>query len=58
MRVNETGNDYRYFPEPDIPYLELTDEYINNLKKEIPTLANIRRQKYLEAGISQLMLKN
>ena len=54
MRVKETGNDYRYFPEPDIPYLELTDEYINNLKKEIPTLANIRRQKYLEAGISQI----
>lgn len=54
MRVKETGNDYRYFPEPDIPYLELTDEYINKLKKEIPTLANIRRQKYLEAGISQI----
>jgi len=52
MRVKETGNDYRYTPEPDIPYLNLTDEYIENVVKEIPSLANQRREKYLNAGIS------
>ncbi len=52
MRVKETGNDYRYFPEPDIPYLVLTDEMIDGAIKEIPTLGYERRKKYLENGIS------
>ena len=54
MRVKETGNDYRYFPEPDIPYFELTDEYINEVIKQIPTTANIRREKYLNYKISDI----
>ena len=52
MRVKETGNDYRYFPEPDIPYFTLTDEYIENIIKEIPVNASVRREKYLNSGIS------
>ena len=52
MRVKETGNDYRYFPEPDIPYINLTDEYIENVIKDIPVSASVRRNKYLESGIS------
>ena len=54
MRVKETGNDYRYFPEPDIPYFTLDQEYINNVIKDLPTNAFIRRKKYLEAGISEI----
>ena len=54
MRVKETGNDYRYFPEPDIPYFDLSDKYIENVIKNIPTMANIRREKYLNAGISKI----
>ncbi len=54
MRVKETGNDYRYFPEPDIPYFTLTDEYINQVISTIPVNANIRREKYLNAGISPI----
>ena len=57
MRVKETGNDYRYFPEPDIPYLNLTDEYIENVVKNIPVLASIRREKYLNAGISSINIE-
>ncbi len=52
MRVKETGNDYRYFPEPDIPYLILTDEKIKEVEGNIPTSSSIRREKYLKAGIS------
>ena len=52
MRVKETGNDYRYFPEPDIPYFTLTDEYIENIVNNIPTNASIRREKYINSGIS------
>ena len=54
MRVKETGNDYRYFPEPDIPYFTLTDEYIDNIVKTIPTMASVRREKYKNAKISDI----
>lgn len=54
MRVKETGNDYRYFPEPDIPYLVLTDEMIEEITKTIPVSADVRRKKYQEAGINEI----
>ena len=54
MRVKETGNDYRYFPEPDIPYVVITDEMIENEKKNIPKLPDERRKKYQELGVSEL----
>lgn len=52
MRVKETGNDYRYFPEPDIPFVILEDEYIEEVRRTIPVLADERRKRYLDAGIS------
>ena len=54
MRVKETGNDYRYFPEPDIPYIILTDEQINKVKETIPMLPDERRIKYVEKGVPEL----
>lgn len=52
MRVKETGNDYRYFPEPDIPFVIITDEMIENVKETIPMLPDERRKKYVELGMS------
>ena len=54
MRVKETGNDYRYFPEPDIPFFELTDEDMEMVQKTIPVLPNERRKFYKEKGISEI----
>lgn len=54
MRVKETGNDYRYFPEPDIPFVIITDEMIENAKKTIPMLPDERRKIYLEKGVSEI----
>jgi len=54
MRVKETGNDYRYFPEPDIPFVELSDEYIEEIRNTIPMLASTRREIYLNSGISEV----
>ncbi len=54
MRKKETGNDYRYFPEPDIPFVILTDEYIAKTKKEMPMSLEERREKYLAFGISEI----
>lgn len=54
MRIKETGNDYRYFPEPDIPFVVLTEEMIENAKKDIPMLPDERRKIYLTKGISEI----
>lgn len=54
MRVKETGNDYRYFPEPDIPYIHLTEEQINQVKETIPMLPDERRKKYQELGVTEI----
>lgn len=54
MRVKETGNDYRYFPEADIPFVVLEDEYIEKVKEDIPMLAQERRNIYLQNGINPI----
>ncbi len=54
MRVKEAGNDYRYFPEPDIPFVLIDDTLIDDVKKTIPMLASERREKYMAFGISLL----
>ena len=51
MRVKETGNDYRYFPEPDIPFVIITDEMIERVVKTIPMLPDERKKVYIEKGI-------
>lgn len=56
MRVKETGNDYRYFPEPDIPKIVLTDEWIKNIKDTIPMLPNEIREKYKSLGIDEVRI--
>ena len=57
MRVKETGNDYRYFPEPDIPYLYLADEMIEEAIKEIPLLPDELRSLYKEKGIKESQIE-
>ena len=54
MRVKETGNDYRYFPEPDIPFVIITDEMIEEAIKTIPMLPDERRKKYKELGVTEI----
>ena len=54
MRVKETGNDYRYFPEPDIPFVYVTDEMIERVKKTIPMLPDERRIIYIEKGVPEI----
>ena len=57
MRVKETGNDYRYFPEPDIPAYIIEDSLIEKVKENMETLPNIRRNTYKEAGIQDINIE-
>ena len=57
MRVKETGNDYRYFIEPDIPYLDLSDEFINDSLKSLPLLPDELREKYSKVGLNSLQIE-
>lgn len=54
MRRKETGNDYRYFPDADIPFVVLSDEVIETVKREIPPLPSERKKMYLSHGISEI----
>lgn len=51
MRKKEVGNDYRYFPEPDIPALVITDSLISEALKDEVMLPDERRAFYIQKGI-------
>ena len=48
MRDKENSQDYRYFPEPDLVAIKLSDEYIENIKKNLPELPESRKERYLK----------
>jgi len=48
MRSKEEAHDYRYFPEPDLVPLELSDEDIERLRAQLPELAAERRRRFVE----------
>ncbi|KPN80827.1 Aspartyl/glutamyl-tRNA(Asn/Gln) amidotransferase subunit B [Apilactobacillus kunkeei] len=47
MRVKEGADDYRYFPEPDLPALDITDAWINEINDSMPEMPASRRQRYV-----------
>ena len=48
MRSKEDAHDYRYFPDPDLLPLEFTDEFINEMKKNIPELPDEKKKRFIE----------
>jgi aspartyl-tRNA(Asn)/glutamyl-tRNA(Gln) amidotransferase subunit B len=48
MRVKEGSDDYRYFPEPDLPDLFIDEEWKARIRAEIPELPDSRRKRYVE----------
>ena len=48
MRSKEEAHDYRYFPEPDLPPIIVTNELLDVIKEELPELAHIRQQRFVE----------
>ena len=46
MRSKEESHDYRYFPEPDLPLLELSGGYIENIRKSLPELPGAKKARF------------
>ena len=54
MRDKEDAQDYRYFPEPDLVAIKLSEEYIENIRKALPELPESRKKRYIEEiGLSE-----
>lgn len=54
MRVKEGSSDYRYFPEPDLPHIRISDEWIESVRQSIPEMPKARRERYVnEFGIPE-----
>jgi aspartyl-tRNA(Asn)/glutamyl-tRNA(Gln) amidotransferase subunit B len=53
QRTKEFAEDYRYFPEPDLPPLEVSREWVEEIRQSLPELPSARRQRFITAyGLS------
>ena len=48
MRNKEDAQDYRYFPDPDLVAIRLSDEYVEDIRKALPELPESRRDRYIK----------
>jgi aspartyl-tRNA(Asn)/glutamyl-tRNA(Gln) amidotransferase subunit B len=51
MRVKESSDDYRYFPEPDLPPLHVDAAWIGGIRAALPELPAVRRARYMALGL-------
>jgi aspartyl-tRNA(Asn)/glutamyl-tRNA(Gln) amidotransferase subunit B len=47
MRTKEEAHDYRYFPDPDLLPLELTQDYVDSLKEDLPELPDEKKRRFM-----------
>ena len=48
MRSKENANDYRYFPEPDLGIIEVSDEWKEEIRKTLPEMPEERKERYIK----------
>ncbi len=53
MRGKEDAHDYRYFPEPDLMPLKISQEWIERVKADMPELPQAKRERYMGLGLSE-----
>jgi len=52
MRTKEDAHDYRYFPDPDLLPLEISEDWIGKIKTQLPELPSIKRDIFISYGLS------
>lgn len=54
MRSKEDAQDYKYFPEPDIPPIEISDEWLSSIEETMPELPDAKKARYInELGLPE-----
>ncbi len=53
QRIKENEDDYRYFPEPDLPILEISREWVEQIRAELPELPDAKRDRLMALGLSR-----
>lgn len=54
MRGKEEANDYRYFPDPDLPPVVIDNDYIESVRRQLPELPEQKQQRFMETyGLSE-----
>lgn len=53
MRLKEGSVDYKYFPEPNIPPVRLSAQWIKDIQAELPELPDARKHRYLSLGLKE-----
>lgn len=53
MRMKEEEEDYRYFPEPDLPPLIIMDDFIEKIKNNMPELPDARKRRLMDEGLRE-----
>ena len=62
-RVKEEEEDYKYFPEPDIPIIHLSEKYLSSIQQKMPELPDRRRNRFvtdfhLSDHVAQVLINN
>lgn len=53
QRTKESAHDYRYFPEPDLPILNTSREWVEAIRAHLPELPDTKRDRLMKAGLSR-----
>ncbi len=53
MRSKEEAHDYRYFPEPDLPVVRISADFVEQIRSQLPELPDAKKQRFMESfGLS------
>jgi len=52
QRYKESADEYRYFPEPDLPILEMSREWVEQVRASLPELPDAKRERFMSLGLT------